>query len=333
MQRGRVVIETVASTVLQGNALGDPGARQLAIYLPPGYDAGERRYPSVYVLSGFNGRGTMLLNDTPWDDNMAQRMDRLIASGKVEPMIVVMPDCLTRLGGSQYLNSSATGRYADYLLDEIVPLVDASYRSIAQRDSRAVMGKSSGGYGALMLAMRQPQLFGMAASHSGDLHFALCYQPAFVRYVREIGRFGGLAAFLRDLRTIRPRDAAYHSLVNTVAMAACYSPNPDAPHGFDLPFEPSTGEIVEAVWARWLECDPVHIAARHAATLRSLRQLYLDAASSDEFNLQYGARILCGKLEQLGVPVAYQEFNAGHLNIPYRFDVSLEAISRSMPRR
>ncbi len=321
MQRGRVVIDTIDSTVLQGNPLGDPARRQLAVYLPPGYDGSARRYPSVYVL-----------NDTPFDDNMAQRMDRLIASGAVQPMIVVMPDCLSALGGSQYLNSSATGRYEDHLIDEIVPAVDRLYRTRGERDCRAVVGKSSGGYGALMMAMRHPQLFGMAASHSGDLYFELCYKPAFVRYVRDIGRFGGIAAFLRDLRTIRPRDAAYHSLVNTVAMAACYSPNPAAPHGFELPFDPATGEIDDAVWARWLAWDPVHIVPQHVAALRSLRLLYLDAGSNDEFNLQLGARIFCGKLKQHGVEFAYQEFDDGHMNIPYRFDCSFAAISAAMPK-
>jgi S-formylglutathione hydrolase FrmB len=330
MRRGRIVIDTIDSLVLRGNPLGDPCARQLALYLPPGYDESDRRYPSVYVRAGFNGRGTMLLNDTPFDDNMAQRMDRLIDSGAVQPMIVVMPDCLTRLGGSQYINSSATGRYEDHLTGEIVTMVDRGYRTVDERGARAVVGKSSGGYGALMLALRHPQLFGMAASHSGDLYFELCYKPAFVRYVREIGRFGGLAAFLRDLRTIRPRDAAYHELVNTVAMAACYSPNPDAPHGFELPFDPATGEIDDAVWQRWLAWDPVHLVASHAEALRSLRLLYLDAGSNDEFNLQLGARIFCGKLRQHGVPFQYQEFEDAHMNIPYRFDASLTAISDAM---
>jgi enterochelin esterase family protein len=322
----------IDSAVLAGNALGDPVRRTIGVYLPPGYEEdGARRYPVVYVLVGFNSRGTMLMNESPWDENIAQRMDRLIASGAVQPMILVMPDCLTRYGGSQYINSTATGRYEDHLLQEVVPFIDRSYRTRAQRAYRAVAGKSSGGYGAVMLAMRHPDVFGLAASHSGDMYFELCYKPAFIACVRELHRReGGLAAFLRDLRTIRPRDAAYSTLLNTIAMASCYSPNPDSPYGFDLPFDVDTGEIIEAVWQRWLEWDPVHLVERHAEALRSLTLLFVDAGLRDEFNLQFGARIFCEKLQQQGIRHVHEEFDDGHLNIPYRYDISLQQISNAM---
>lgn len=325
---GRVVVESFQSSVLAGNPLGDPARRDIPVYLPPGYDSEpQRHYPVVYLLAGFNGRGTVLLNDTPGDENIPQRLDRLIGSGAIAPMIVVMPDCLTRLGGSQYINSAATGRYEDHLVAELVPHIDSNYRTVDSRDRRAVVGKSSGGYGALMLAMRHPGVFGLSASHSGDLYFELCYKPAFVTLAREIARFGGLDGFLRGLHTIRPRDAAYKSILNTLAMAACYSPNADAPHGFDLPFNPATGEIDDAVWARWLAWDPVHLVDRHRDALASLKLLYLDAGSKDEFNLQFGARIFCDKLKARGIGFVHEEFNDSHLNIPYRFDTSFKALS------
>ena len=127
------------SAVLKGNPLGDPHVRDLFVYLPPGYEEGNARYPSVYCLTGFTGRGKMLLNDNAFTPNLAERMDKLIAAGAIKPMIVVMPDCFTRYGGSQYINSTATGRYEDYLTAEIVPFVDARFRTVAMRDARAVM--------------------------------------------------------------------------------------------------------------------------------------------------------------------------------------------------
>jgi enterochelin esterase-like enzyme len=166
---GRVVIETIESRVLQGNPLGDPPVRRVPVYLPEGYDSGDARYPVAYMLTGFTGRGTMLLNDTTFDENLPDRLDRLIDSGAIQPMIVVMPDCFTRLGGSQYLNSSATGRYEDHVVDELVPYVDARYRTRAEAGQRAVLGKSSGGYGSVVLAMRHPEVFGLMACHSGDM--------------------------------------------------------------------------------------------------------------------------------------------------------------------
>jgi enterochelin esterase family protein len=328
----RLVIESFHSPILAGNPLGDPARRDIPVYLPPGYDEEHaRRYPVVYLLAGFNGRGTTFLNDTVWDENIVQRLDRLIGSGTMRPAIVVMPDCLTRLGGSQYINSSATGRYEDHLVQELVPHIDRSYRTLGSRDCRAVVGKSSGGYGALMLAMRHPDIFGLTASHSGDLYFELCYKPAFVACARELARLGGIDRLMRDLHTIRPRDAGYRAAVNTLAMASCYSPDPQAPHGFVLPFDPHSCELDEAAWRRWLEWDPVHLVDEYRRALASLRLIYLDAGTKDDFNLQYGARIFCDKLRQRGIPFVHEEFDDSHLNIPYRFDASFAAISQAMP--
>ena len=327
MSEGTVIIETFASEVLRGNPLGDPFVRRVPVYLPPGYYDGDTRYPSAYVLTGFTGRGTMLLNDAAWDETIAQRMDRLIAEGKVRPMILVMPDCFTRIGGSQYLNSPAVGRYEDHVVSELVTYVDQNYRTLAERDHRAVVGKSSGGYGAVMLALRHPDVFGLMASHSGDMYFEYCYKPDIVCAVRALKKFGGLDKFWNDFPTLRPKDRDFSATLNIIAMAACYSPNPNAPHGFDLPFDTETGELREDVWARWLEWDPVRLVDQYADALRSLRLIYLDAGLRDEFNLQYGARIFCQRLKARGIPFVHEEFDDGHMNIQYRYDNSLKALS------
>ena len=329
MSEGTVIIETIASKVLRGNPLGDPFVRRVPIYLPPDYDASDKRYPVVFVLTGFTGRGTMLLNEVAWDETIAQRMDRLIAHGIVRPMILVMPDCFTRIGGSQYINSSAVGRYEDHVVQELVAYVDENYRTTANRDSRAVVGKSSGGYGSIILAMRHPETFGIMASHSGDLYFEFCYKPDFSGALRGLQKYGGLEKFLNEHISIRPKAKEYRDLLNMVAMAACYSPNPDAPHGFDLPFDIETGELREEVWARWLEWDPVCIVDKHLDALRSLKLIYLDAGLRDEFNLQYGARIFCQRLAARNIPFVHEEFDDGHFGIQYRYDNSLKAISNA----
>src|SRR5512144_2521485 len=171
-----LVVHEIASTVLRDNPLGDPAERRVPVYLPPGYDGSGGRYPVVYFLAGFAGGGTYLLSESLWGETLPQRVDRLVRSGAVRPLIVVMPDCLTRLGGSQYINSAATGRYEDHLVDELVPSVDATFRTVADPAARAIMGKSSGGYGATVLAMRHPEVFGLAVDHSGDRYFELCYK-------------------------------------------------------------------------------------------------------------------------------------------------------------
>ena len=330
MSQGIVIIETITSDVLRGNPLGDPFVRRVPIYLPPDYNTSNTRYPVAFVLAGFTGRGLMFLNDAPWGETLAQRMDRLIAQGTVRPMILVMPDCFTYLGGSQYVNSPAVGQYEDHVVKELVAFADKKYRTMADRDHRAVIGKSSGGYGALMLAMRHPDIFGAMACHSGDMYFEYCYKHDIIAALRGLKKFGGLEKFWNDFPTMHPKDNDFNATLNMIAMSACYSPNANALHGFDLPFDIETGELREDVWARWLEHDPVQLVDKHLDALRSLRLIYFDAGMRDQFNLQYGARIFAKRLQSHGIPFTHEEFDDGHFDIQYRYDVSLKAISAAV---
>src|SRR4051794_39506609 len=183
---GTVCILRHSSVILKGNPPGDPHVRDVVVYLPPGYDDGDAHYPTVYCLTGFAGRGRMLLNDNAFAPNLAERMDKLIAAGTVRPMIAVMPDCFTYYGGSQYINSTATGNYEDYLTIEIVDFVDQNLLTIPEKDSRAVMGKSSGGYGALICGLRHADKFGLICSTSGDCYFELSYLPDFPKAFRAV---------------------------------------------------------------------------------------------------------------------------------------------------
>lgn len=327
----QVVIETLHSDVLRGNPLGDPHVRQVPIYLPPGYADSRERYATAYMLAGYTGKGQMMLNASAWDENLPERLDRLIASGAMRPMIVVMPDCMTRYGGSQYINSAATGRYEDHLTQELIPFIDARYRTLADREHRAVLGKSSGGYGAMLTGMRHSDLFAYVADHSGDKYFELCYKPDFPKCLNGLAKYGGARKFLAGFPHPRPRPRHWMDVIAILAMAACYSPNPDSPLSFDLPFDEYTGELNEQVWARWLEHDPVYLLTAHAEALRSLRLLYLDCGSSDEYNLHYGARLFVERLKPLGIEHIYEEFDDGHMNIQYRYDVSFARISAAMP--
>lgn len=323
---GRVVIHEFESQALRGNFLGDPTTRRVAIYLPPDYDEGGP-FPVVYLLTGFTGRGTMMLNESAWDDNIQQRLDRLIGEGQVRPLIAVMPDCFTRYGGSQYLNSTGTGRYQDHVTQELVPWVDETFRTIPDRAARAVAGKSSGGFGAITFGMMHPELFGLVACHSGDMHFDLCYRQDFPPFLRSIGKYGGVENFIKTFREIRPRLGDFFPIMNTVAMASCYSPNPTSPAGFDLPFDVETGEWNDEVWARWKAWDPIERVTECGEALNSLRLLYIDCGTRDEFNLQYGARTLTARLRRAGIPFHHEEFDDGHRDIQYRYDTSLQALS------
>jgi len=325
-----VVWELSTSRVLEGNPLGDPATRRLPVLLPPGYQAGSsRRYPVIYGLTGYTGRGPMMLNDRPWGLSISERLDRLYAAG-MPPAIFVLPDCFTRLGGSQYVNSPATGRYEDYITEEIVPYIDGRYPTIAVPAGRGVFGKSSGGYGALIMGMRHADLFGAIACHSGDTAFDLCFKPDFPKTANAINAAGGLEAWLRAFEAKQKKSHADIEALMIVAMAACYSPEPAAPLGLELPFTLDTCAIREDVWARWLAWDPVEMVDQYADALRALRLLFIDCGTRDEFNLHFGARRLVQRLRAHGIAYEHEEFDDGHMDIDYRYDVSLPKLARAL---
>jgi enterochelin esterase family protein len=331
--RGTVRSERVESRVLQGNLPGDPHVRELYVYLPPGYENGKERYPVAWCLSGFTGRGRMLLNDNPWAPGIADRMDALLAAGAAKPMILALPDCFTHLGGSQYVNSPALGNYEDHVIEELVPFLDSRYRTLATPEHRGVIGKSSGGYGALMLGMRHPDVFQAVVCHSGDIHFEYCYKRDFGPALRTIRKGGGLAAWLRAFWASPRKRHADIEAINIIAMAAAYSPNAGNPPAYcDLPFDLETGAIDDTVWKRWLLWDPLLLVERFAEGLRKLKLLYLDCGKEDEFYLELGARCFAKRLDALGIPYEYEEFEDGHMNISYRMDVSLPKLSHALGR-
>ncbi len=324
-----VEILELDSRVLKGNPLGDPHVRRTPVYLPPSYP--EKRYPVLYMLQGFTGYGLMALSWGQWTEPLPARLDRLIRAGRMREAIVVMPDCLTRWGGSQFLNSSATGRYEDHLVGELVPEIDRRYRTNGRR---AVLGKSSGGYGAMVLGMRHPEIFHALACHSGDMCFEYCYLPDFPKCLDAVRKHGGAARFLRAWER-KPKRTAEEDLaaLNILAMASCYSPNPRSALGFDLPFDPATGAMRPEVWRRWKAWDPIDMLDRHAKNLRRLRRVFLDCGTRDQFALHHGARIFAAKARRLGLRVVHEEFDDNHSNIQYRYDRSLPLLSRALAPR
>jgi enterochelin esterase family protein len=332
MQRGQVVMERFESSVLKDNAAGDPHVRDIPVYLPPGYAADPaRRFPVAYVLTGFTSRGRGLLNDNPWSPSLDDRLNALIDAGRCGEMIVVMPDTFTRYGGSQYLDSSATGRYGTHVAVELVGHIDRTYRTMPSSAHRGVIGKSSGGYGSLSLVMRHPGVFGALACHSGDMYFEYCYRPDVPKFVAEVTRAGGLKTWFEDFQAKLQKKHDDLTALNILAMAAAYSPDPaESPYGIALPADLATGGFREDVWRRWLESDPLVMLERHADTLRALKLLYFDCGTRDEWNLHLGARLFARRLTELGIAHEHQEFDDGHMNVTYRYDVSLPKMAAAL---
>ncbi len=332
--KGRLQIETVSSLVLKDNPLGDPRRREVPVYLPPSYGSKRgARYPVLFYLPGFSGTARGAVNYNPWKENIAERFDRLISQGKSREAVLVIPDCFTAYGGSQYLNSTATGRYLDHLVFELVGFIEDKFATVRSPEGRAAFGGSSGGYGALTLGMRYPEVFGHVAGHSADAGFDACYAADFPKACAALQKYGGsVRRFAAEFRAARDKSGFEHSLVNAVGMAACYSPNPGSPLGFDLPFDPRTAELVPAVWKRWEALDPARACVKHASALSRLKTLFFDAGSRDEFFLQFGARRLSAALKRFKVRHVYAEHDGGHFDLGARYEASLALLAKNCAR-
>jgi hypothetical protein len=326
--RGRFDEHVVESDLLRGNVLGDPHRRPLWVWAPPGYDdEPERRYPSVYVIQGLTGQLDMWRNRAAFRRTFPELVDAAAPS-----CLVVFVDAWTSLGGSQFIDSPGTGRYGSYLCDEVVSFVDAHYRTLDGAAHRGIMGKSSGGYGAMVNAMLRPDRFGGFATHSGDALFEVCYLPDFRTSVRALRDHyeGSFERFWEDFRS-RPAFSKKHDhvLLNDWCMAACYSADEDGT--VRLPYRPDTGRLVPEVWEQWLAWDPVRMAPDHADALRGMRAVWIDAGSWDEPHLDLGAEAFRQELDALGVQdVEFELFDAGHGNIEYRYPLSLAYLAEQL---
>ena len=353
---GTTLVLEHTSTVLADNPLGDPHVRRLGVWLPPQYgDCGRRRFPVLYDLVGFTGSGLAHAAWRSFGDNVPERAARLMHEGKMGPAIFVFPDCFTALGGNQYVNSSAIGRYADYLTRELVPFVDREFRTAASREHRGCFGKSSGGYGAILHGMKYASTWGAVASHSGDAYFDFVYWHDWPNTLNKLAKYraGGQKAGRYDaLRAARAagngRDdgrvrrflqavwkkeklslAEVHCIMN-LCMAATYDPDPAAPNGFRIPFNLETGEVLPERWRAWQRHDPVRLVSRYRRNLKSLRGLYVDCGWRDQYHIHYGARILSRRLQEARIAHVYEEFDDNHSDVDYRMDRSLPFLYRAL---
>jgi len=327
---GRLEHRVLDSQALTGNPLGDPHRRPLIVQLPPAYEAEpDRRFPTIYVLQGYMHSVDHWYNRRAFQATTLEDVDGGFVGGQIPPAIVVYVDAWTSLGGSQFVDSPGTGRYATYLCDEVVPFVDGSFRTLAGAAHRGLAGHSSGGFGAALNAMRRPDLFGGFASHAGDGLFEMCFVPDFgaaVKALRDRYR-GSYDAFWADFRArsgqARPGDGV---LMSMYGMSACFSA--DADGSIRFPFDLETGQLVPEIWERWLAVDPVRMAAQpeHAEALRSMRGIWLDAGRSDEHRLDLATIGLHRAALAAGVSpdaVHFELFEGGHTGISWRYPLAI----------
>jgi putative esterase len=329
----RLVVE---SELLADNPLGDPARRPLYVYRPPGVELDHPRgLPAVYVIQGYTGQLDMWLNRTAFELDIVERLDAMFAAGDCPDALVVFVDCWTSYGGSQFLNSLALGRYQDYLCDEVVAFVDERYPTLADRESRGLNGKSSGGYGAMVVPMLRPDVFGALASHAGDALFEACYVPEFPQVARRLRDDfdGSYERFFERLAASDHLDwTKWGATLEMYGYAAAYSPDSANPGEALLPFDVATARLHDDVWALWLDKDPVRMAPAHGDALRSMRRIYLDAGRGDEYYLDLGAQAFAGELDTLGVEYTLELFDGKHGGIQYRYPGAIRELVLALSR-
>ncbi len=275
----------IPGKTLEDNPLGDPIQRRVAVFTPklPRFTS---KLLTVYYLPGYGGSSEDFLG--PNGSEFADTFQRLADKGMA--LRLVVPDCRNRWGGSQYLNSPAQGNYADYVLDEIIPQLEKHFGTPATPRDRIIAGHSSGGFGALRLAMMAPDRFGAVVALSPDTDFEVTHKPLAAEYIVKSVSPAQMASYTaaRD-SMIRPGSNLVQIMLG---LSAAYAPKgPTEPGQFHWLYD-SKGNWQEEVWQNWLEEDPVVIARRNPHVFTPYHKIYLDGAEHDEFGAQKGARVL-----------------------------------------
>lgn len=301
----------VPAPSLAGNLLGDPTTQRVLVYLPPSYKRETaKRYPTLYLLHGYTDSPDVWLTKGYQEMNLSTEMDSLIAKGVAAEMIVVVPNGRNAYLGSFYTNSAVAGNWEDYVYRDIVNFIDGRYRTLAKPASRGIAGHSMGGYGAFVLAMKHPDVFGATYALSpccvgmeGDL---TADNPVWAKAAKVTAR----DPFAQQLKSF---DDFF--TVAMIAISAAFSPNKDrAPMYVDLPFVQKNGLLVknEPAFSSFREKMPLYQVEKYRSNLMKLRGIHLDVGEFDEFtHIRRATAMLSSELSQREIPHAFEIYKGG----------------------
>lgn len=307
---GELRLQSVHGDSLENSLMGENPDRTVAIYLPPSYASDEdRRYPVLYLLHGIGGTErdwTQPTSTGKWFSIQAI-MDNGIAENRFKEMIVVAPNQMTTMGGSFYTNSAATGNWEDFTCIDLVQFVDAEFRTIEKASGRAIAGHSMGGYGAIKLGMKNPDIFQVVyGMNAALLGWAGDISADNMAYARAAG-----------VKTATIDMTDFHKSA-LVCVAQAFSPNPERdPLFLDLPFvlNGSRLQVNQPAHAAWEREMPLYMVAEYQDNLRTLKGLRFDSGRFDEFShIIVTNRVLSDRLTGLSVPHIFEEYNGDHRN-------------------
>ncbi|MEO0335345.1 MAG: alpha/beta hydrolase-fold protein [Pseudomonadota bacterium] len=319
----------VDSEALKGNPLGDPHVRKNPMLLPKG-DTPKGGWPIVFVLSGFAGNGTKAFNEKGFEQNYPQEIDDLASRGKAPLAVYIFVDAWTKWGGSQFINSNSVGSYEDYIACDLVAGVKDYVEASDKPENWIVVGGSSGGYGALHLGSRYPNVFGRVAAIAPDSFFEASLLPDIYKALPVIHKMGGLQevkSSLEEGKLLNSRSG--FSVLNAIAMCRCYLPM-DNKEGFEFPVDIDTGVRIEERWQRLKEQDPVVFLHQRKDKVEKLKAIYVDVGLFDQYNLQFGGRQIRQCLRPMGVDLTYTEFEGSHNDLGKRRPQMLEWLDKQL---
>ena len=319
---GTVVDETVHSSALVGNLLGDSPDRSVTVYLPPGYQGKSSRYPVIYLLHGF------LANNKSWTESdwahVPKTMDALIAAGKIRSMIVVMPDGSNKLGGSFYTNSVTTGNWEDFITRDLVKYIDTKYRTVPHATSRGIAGHSMGGYGAIKIAIKHPEIFGAVYALS-----ACCMEwgggmspsnPAWNKTMtfRSLSDVAAARDYISrsEFNFQDPEVSREFVALAALSMSAAWSPDPARPPFFaDFLVEGSgDARTISAMHvAQWSANMPIAMFGQYRSNLKKLVAIAFDVGKQDESpEIPAAAHDFDAGLTSNGIRHQFDEYDGTH---------------------
>ncbi len=312
-KEGRLVREKIHSVSLEKTITGESPDRNVTIYLPPSYDqSSKKRYPVVYLLHGILDTDETWTRawtgkNGPWN-TIQGVMNNGIAEQLFGEMIIVMPNQLTKWGGSFYTNSTVTGNWEDFTVKDLVSHVDIKYRTLAQASSRGIAGHSMGGYGALKLGMKHPEVYSVVYAMN----------PAVLGWARDLSIENPSFASILKMTTPEEVMKGDFYLAGIIVLGQAFSPNPNRlPFFVDFPFKMVDGKLqpAEPAFNKWQENFPIHMVEDYRSNLSKLHGLKIDSGTEDEFtHIPVTTRILSTKLTAFGIEHIFEEYNGDHRN-------------------
>ncbi len=263
------------------------------IVLPPSYESNpDSTYPSIYFLHGFG-------LDYSWYGSVVSVFEDMMASGEIRESILIKPDgFVIPYLGSMYTNSDYNGQFEDYIVQDLISHIDGSYNTIDNSSYRAIMGHSMGGYGAVKLSIKFPELFQVAASHSGPIAIENVIPDLLPVLLAETGILG------------------YQPWNGTVSLfmysaSAAFSPDVDDwPYYVDLPVD-YYGNVIDEVWDLWLGHDALTLAQENLANIQSIR-FYMDCGDQDDYLFYNHSTSFSEFLDEVNINHVYETYPGDH---------------------